>query len=113
MLQTLASIIGYTVIAIVTFIALYGISVRLYRKIYVFIRKKFYRTRLWWEIHTIRVHFMKIEKMTNNHEVLLKHKELLQIGCPKDLLEVWVNKIDLKLEDLRNEIKSHGEIPSF
>jgi len=28
-------------------------------------------------------------------------------------VKVWTDKIDLKLDELRKEIESHGEVPTF
>lgn len=104
-----ASIIGYIIIVVLAIFIIF----LLYQFLYRFSKAKFYKSRLWWEIHTIKVYYLKLDKMHNVPYKLVRHREIIERDCPEDLKSIWVNKINLKLEELRKEIISHGETPSF
>lgn len=108
-INIIALIVGYAVIIS----AILKISSIVFLILARFIKDKFYKTRLWWEIHTIKVFCMNLSKMHNDPYALIIHKELLSKECPKDLLSVWVNKIDQKLDEIREGILLHGETPTF
>lgn len=108
-LDIAASIIGYAVIGII----ITGGGGIILKAVYNFLSDKFYATWLWWAIHTVRVKRMKLSKMTNANESLKNHRKVIERDCPKMFVKGWTDKIDLKLDELRKEIESHGEVPTF
>lgn len=105
----IAMVIGYSIIG-ASFIWLARIIILF---CYHYARLMYYKSFLWWIIHTQRVKKLTLSKMVNSSDFLIKVKVFVINDCPPIFKKVWINKIDEKLSELRKEIESHGEVPTF
>lgn len=108
-LDIAASAIGYMVIAI---IISSGGEIIL-KAVYNFLSNKFYYTWLWWLWMTCRMKMTPFSKCLRNGPRLVKIRAEVLLNCPNSFKKSWLNRIDQLLDELRKEIESHGEVPTF